>query len=175
MLAGIFLTGHAILTPLLMVISMITGDFLAMLCTTDNVHVSPEPNVWHVGGITAAGGVLGFCTLFFCIGALAAGKYALHLGISALQTLSLVTLIFSGQAILYVVRERWHLWSSFPSPWLLAASLTDLLIIGTLSTRGILMTRLPVAVVLSVIAAAAIFGLLLDLIKIPVFRRLNIV
>jgi H+-transporting ATPase len=175
LLAGLFLTGHAILTPLLMVISMITGDFLAMLCTTDNVHVSPTPNVWRVGGITAAGAVLGFCTLFFCIGALALGKYALHLGISALQTLSLVTLIFSGQAILYVVRERRHLWSSSPSPWLLAASLTDLLIIGTLSTRGILMTRLPVAVVLSVLVAAAVFGLLLDLIKIPVFRRLNIV
>jgi len=42
------MTGHAILTPLLLVISMITGDFLSMLATTDNVRVSPAPNVWRV-------------------------------------------------------------------------------------------------------------------------------
>jgi H+-transporting ATPase len=33
--------GHAILTPMLMVLSMITGDFLAMSATTDNVELSP--------------------------------------------------------------------------------------------------------------------------------------
>jgi len=43
LLAGILMTGHAILTPLLLVISMITGDFLSMLATTDNVRVSPAP------------------------------------------------------------------------------------------------------------------------------------
>jgi H+-transporting ATPase len=175
LLAGLLMTGRAVLTPLLMVISMITGDFLSMLCTTDNVHVSAAPSVWRVKGITAAGAVLGFSTLIFCVGTLAAGKYGLKLGLEALRTLALVALIFSGQAILYVVRERRHLWSSVPSPWLLAASFADLLIIVTLSTRGILMTRLPVALVLAVLAAAAVFGLLLDLIKIPVFRRLNIV
>ncbi len=175
LLAGLFLTGHAVLTPSLMVIGMITGDFLAMLSASDNVRVSPTPNVWRVGGITAAGGVLGFCTFLFCTGVLALGKYRLGLGIEALRTLSLVTLIYSGQAILYVVRERRRLWSSRPSPWLVAASLADLLIIGTLSTRGILMTRLPVSVVLAVLAAAAAFGLLLDQVKVPVFRRLQIV
>jgi H+-transporting ATPase len=106
---------------------------------------------------------------------LAAGKYALHLGLPALRTLCLVILISSGQASLYVVRERRHLWSSLPSRWLLAASCTDLLIIATLSTRGILMTRLPAAVVFSVFAAAAGFGVLLDLVKVPVFRRLSVV
>ncbi|MGB7812022.1 MAG: HAD-IC family P-type ATPase, partial [Polyangia bacterium] len=60
LLAGILMTGHAVLTPLLLVISMITGDFLSMLATTDNVHASPAPNVWHVGGITAGGIFLGF-------------------------------------------------------------------------------------------------------------------
>ena len=109
LLAGILMTGHAVLTPLLLVISMITGDFLSMLATTDNVHASPAPNVWHVGGITAGGIFLGFCDLAFCTGVLAIGKYALGFGIETLQTLSIVTLIFGGQATLYVVRERRHL------------------------------------------------------------------
>ena len=38
---GLVMTGHAILTPLLMVLVMITGDFLGMALTTDNVRPSP--------------------------------------------------------------------------------------------------------------------------------------
>ena len=37
---GLIMTGHAVLTPLLMVIVMITGDFLAMSLTTDRVQAS---------------------------------------------------------------------------------------------------------------------------------------
>jgi hypothetical protein len=32
---GLLMTGHAVLTPMLMVIVMITGDFLSMSLTTD--------------------------------------------------------------------------------------------------------------------------------------------
>jgi len=145
LLAGILITGHAVLTPLLLVIAMITGDFLSMLATTDNVRASPGPNVWHVGGITAGGVFLGFFDLGFCTSVLAVGKYSLGFGVATLQTLSIVTLVFSGQAILYVVRERRHLWSSRPSTWLMVGSAADLLIISTLATRGILInhSRLP--------------------------------
>jgi H+-transporting ATPase len=41
---GLLMTGHAILTPLLMVLIMITGDFLGMSLTTDNVRPSAAPN-----------------------------------------------------------------------------------------------------------------------------------
>ena len=40
---GLIMTGHAILTPLLMVVVMITGDFLGMSLTTDHVRPSPGP------------------------------------------------------------------------------------------------------------------------------------
>jgi H+-transporting ATPase len=175
LLAGILMTGHAVLTPLLLVISMITGDFLSMLATTDNVNISEKPSVWNVGHLTVGGICLGVCDLAFCTGVLAVGKYRLGFDLRELQTLSIVTLIFSGQAILYTVRERRHLWSSRPSSWLMAASLADLLVIGTLATRGILMQPLPVAVVAALLALTVVFCLLLDLIKVRVFRRLQIV
>ena len=38
LIVGLIMTGHAILTPLLMVIVMIAGDFLSMSLTTDNVR-----------------------------------------------------------------------------------------------------------------------------------------
>jgi H+-transporting ATPase len=175
LLAGILMTGHAVLTPLLLVISMITGDFLSMLATTDNVNISKNPSVWNVGHLTVGGICLGICDLAFCTGVLAVGKYRLGFDVGELQTLSIVTLIFSGQAILYTVRERRHLWSSRPSTWLMAASVADLLVIGTLATRGILMKPLPVALVGLLLALTLVFCLFLDLIKVRVFRRLQIV
>src|ERR1700734_4170899 len=89
---GLIITGHAVLTPMLMVIVMITGDFLAMSLTTDNVRPSQAPNTWQIGSITSAGVILGGCFLVFCTTVLAFGKFELGLGIEALQTLSVVAI-----------------------------------------------------------------------------------
>ena len=51
---GLVMTGHAVLTPMLMVIVMITGDFLAMSLTTDRVRPSTMPNSWKIGRITSS-------------------------------------------------------------------------------------------------------------------------
>jgi H+-transporting ATPase len=174
LLTGLLMTGHAVLTPLLLVISMITGDFLSMLATTDNVNISEAPSVWNVGHLTIGGICLGICDLAFCAGVLAVGTFHLRLGLEELRTLSIVTLIFSGQATLYVARERRHLWSPRPSSWLMAASIVDLLVISTLATRGIFMKPLPIALVAVLLAATVVFTLVLDLIRIPIFRRLQI-
>lgn len=73
------MTGHAILTPLLMVILMIAGDFLAMSLTTDIVVPSPAPNAWRIGNLTIAGVGIGIALLAFCTGVLAVGRFALGL------------------------------------------------------------------------------------------------
>jgi H+-transporting ATPase len=140
---GLVITGHAILTPMLMVILMTTGDFLAMSSTTDNVRPSSKPNAWRIDNLTIAGIIMGTCNLVFCSSVLAIGQFRLGLDIDALRTLAIVTLVFSGQAVLYVVRERRRLWSLRPSFWLMLSSVIDLSIIATLATRGILMTSLP--------------------------------
>ena len=40
---GLIIIRHPMLMPMMMVLSMITGDFLAMSATTDNVEPSPQP------------------------------------------------------------------------------------------------------------------------------------
>ena len=125
--SGLIMTGHAVLTPLLLVISMIPGDFIAMLTTTDNVTITVKPSVWRVGAITLTGAVLGFVTLVYFVSALAEGHYGMGLDILHLRTLAIVTLVFGGQSILYVVRERRHFWSSRPSTWLMFSSVLDVL------------------------------------------------
>jgi H+-transporting ATPase len=170
---GLVLTGHAVLTPLLMVIIMITGDFLGMSLTTDNVRPSPLPNAWRVGNLTLAGVFMGISELGFCAAVLVVGKYRLGLGIEALRTLSFLALVSGNQATTYVNRTRRHLWSIRPSPLLVFSSVADLLIASTLALAGIAMTALPWLVAGSVLAGAAVFGLLVDLVKVPVYRRLG--
>jgi H+-transporting ATPase len=172
LIAGLVMTGQAILTPLLMVIVMVAGDFLAMSLTTDNVRPSPTPNVWRIGRLTMAGVFLGVCLLVFCIGTLAVGKYGLNLKIDALQTLAFVVLVFGGQATLYAIRERRHLWGTRPSLTLALASVVDVAIGAILAINGIAMTRLPVPIVAVTLAAAIVLSFILDLIKVPIFAHL---
>jgi|SRR5580658_1461648 MFS family permease len=56
----------------------------------------------------------------------------------------------------------------------LVRELADLLIISTLAIGGIAMAPLPVSVIAGEFAAAVVFGLILDGVKIPVFARLGI-
>lgn len=172
--AGLVMTGQAVLTPMLMVIVMITGDFLSMSLTTDRVRPSKMPNSWQIGRITIAGVLLGACFLAFSIAILAVGKFEMHLGIDALRTLSAVGIVFGSQAATYVIRGRQRLWGLRPSMILVLSSAADILIISTLAVRGVAMAPLAFWVVACEFAAAIAFGLLLDLVKIPVFARLRI-
>jgi H+-transporting ATPase len=171
---GLVITGHAILTPTLMVLMMVTGDFLSMSSSTDNVRPSPKPNVWRIRHLTIAGIILGFVDLLFCIASLAIGKFELGLSTGALQTLVVVTLVFSGQAVFYVSRERRHLWSSRPGRWLIASSIVDLTIITLLASNGLLMTALPIEIVGGVLAMAIALAMVLDCAKFVLFQRLTI-
>ncbi len=172
---GLVMTGRAILTPALMVLIIVTGDFLAMASTTDNVTPSPAPNRWRIGAMTLVGVALGACGLAFCSAVLAAGDYALRLPPRPLQSLAAVTLVFETQGILYVVRERRRIWSSWPSLWFNAAALTNVAIISILAGFGVLLAPLPPAVVGAVFAATIVFAVALDLRKAALFRRLLVV
>jgi len=171
---GLLMTGHAILNPLLMVLIMITGDFLGMALTTDNVRPSSAPNAWQIGNLTMAGVIMGTGELLFCASVLAFAAYRMAFDISALQTLAFIVIVFGNQATTYTNRERRHLWCSRPSAWLLVSSIADLLIASTLAVGGFAMAPLPVWIVVSTLAAAAAFAVVLDFVKVPVFRRLGI-
>jgi len=172
--AGLLVTGHAVMTPVLMVLMLVTNDFLAMSLTTDRASPSPAPSVWRMRNITGAGIALGTCKLIFSTSMLALGKLELGLGASELQTLAFVTLVFGSQGLMYVVRERRRLWSSMPSKWVVASSCADMAIATTLALSGTLMAALPWRLLLALFAATAAFTLILDQIKRPVTARFRV-
>jgi H+-transporting ATPase len=172
--AGLVMTGQAILTPTLMVLMMVTGDVLAMSSSTDNVRPSPRPNVWRIGPLTVAGVVMGVVDLLFCLACLATGKFVLGLDAATLRTLTVAILVFGGQAVFYVARERQHLWSSRPGRWLLLSSAVDLGLVSTLAISGTLMAPLAPGILAGVAGVAIVFALSLDAVKVLLFHRLQI-
>jgi H+-transporting ATPase len=171
---ALIMTGNAILTPLLMVIIMVTGDFLGMSLTTDNVRASATPNVWKIRNLTLAGALMGVGELLLCTAVLAYGRYSVHLDLNALRSLAFVVIVFGNQATTYTNRERRHLWSSKPSTWVLVSSAADILIATSLACMGIAMAPLSFFLVIGTLGAAAAFAVLFDFVKVPVFRYLAI-
>ena len=169
LLAGLVLTGGPVLTPMLMVLLMAGGDFFALTSATDNVHPSPTPNVWRLGNVTLVSVVLGLCDLDFRTGSLAVGHYLLHLDTRSLQTLTVVTMIYGGQAIFYVARER--MWRSRPASLLVLGSSMEVAVFSTLASQGYLMAALSPRIMLEIFGAAMVLALVLDSVKLALFRR----
>ncbi len=165
---GLVLTGQAVMTPVMMVLMLLTNDVLAMSLTTDRATPAPTPSVWHMRNITAGAVVLGACKLAFSTAMLAIGKYQFGLGPKALQTFAFVTVLFGSQGLIYVLRERRHIWSSTPSKWVFASSAADIGIVAALALSGTLMEPLPWRLLLAISFATAAFALILDQIKRPV-------
>jgi H+-transporting ATPase len=171
---GLVMTGHAILTPMLMVIIMLTGDLLGMSLATDNVRPSPMPNAWRIGKLTMAGVFMGISELVFCTAVLVIAKFRLGFGIETLRTVAFVAIVFGNQATTYTNRERQRMGSARPSRWLIGSSVIDVSIASTLAICGIAMSPLSIFVVGGTLAAAAAFAFLADFAKVPVFKRSGI-
>ncbi len=171
---GLLMTGQAVLTPMLMVIIMITGDFLSMSLATDRVRPSETPNSWEIGKITGANLILGLFFLAFCTGILAVGKFEMHYGIDTLRTLTAIVLVYGSQSITYAIRDRRHFWGLRPTTWLVLSTCADLLFISVLANRGIAMAPLSLAVLATILGAAVLFWMFLSVVKVPTFAKLRL-
>jgi H+-transporting ATPase len=169
---GLLITGQPVLTPLLMILLLVAGDFLTMALTADHVRGAPRPVGWDEREMTVAALLMGLVKLGFTTSVIGIGRHVFDLDIATLQTLAFVALVFGGQAVVYVVRERSWLWSSPPSTWLLLASAVDVGLAAALAGSGMLMKPLPVPGLMAVALAATAFALVLDILKVRLMRKL---
>lgn len=171
---GLLITGQPILTPLLMILLLVAGDFLTMTLTTDRMPPTAKPAIWNVAGMTKAAVVLGLIKLAFTTYMILIVWKVCGFDIQTLQTLAFVTLVFGSQAVMYVLRDRTHLWISRPSLWLLLASFGDIALAAILASGGILMAPLSLFTLLAIALATVLFAIVLDVIKRPLMRSLHI-
>jgi H+-transporting ATPase len=172
--AGLVMTGHAVLTPLLQALSMLTADMVTMSRAADRAKPSLYPNAWRVRNLTIAAIPLGLFKLSYCLCVLAIGWFVLHLSPGQMQTLTFLMLVLAGQANVYVLREHGHFWHSRPAKVMLLASATDVAIVSCFASVGILMASLPLPIVGSLYLTTCAFALLLDQVKVAAFARIRI-
>ncbi|KRH78472.1 MAG: hypothetical protein B7X47_05440 [Ferrovum sp. 34-44-207] len=79
-------------------------------------------------------------------------------------------LVATGQGNFYLIRERGHCWASSPRRWMLWGTLTDLVIVMMLSTRGILMAPVNPLMVIGLLIIVAIYLVVLNKVKIFIFK-----
>ncbi|WP_164479481.1 HAD-IC family P-type ATPase [Methylocystis rosea] len=170
---GLLATGHAIVTPMQMALLLITGDFLTMAIATDRATPSSQPDAWRLGPITGAAGSFAFAGLLFLSAIMLVGERVLGLSIDELRTVAFLSLVFFGQATVYILRERQRLWSSAPSGWLLASSSFNIAIAIVLALAGWLMAPLPAWIVGELFLATLLFAFFLDLLKSFVFASVG--
>lgn len=171
---GLILTGTFVVTPLLVVLWMITNDFTTMSIATDRVPFSRKPERWRIPVLILTAGTLAVLILVFSFSVFFAGRDLLHLPLPQLQTLIFVMLVLTGQGTVYLVRERHHFWHSRPSRWLMLSSLLDILIVSVLATQGILMTAIGPELVGGLLLLVLVFLTAVDFFKIQLFRRFGL-
>jgi H+-transporting ATPase len=172
--AGLMITGHAVLTPLLQAISMLTNDFVTMARAADRARPSAYPNAWRVRNLSLAAVPLGSFRLLYLVAVLGVGWYGLRLNPGEMQTLTFAMLAFAGQGNVYILREHGHLWSSRPAPIMLLASFCDIALVAALAAGGVLMSPLPLSVIAGLAATTIAFTLAMDFIKLAVFARIQV-
>ncbi len=171
---GLIFTHTFVITPLLMVLLLFTNDFVTMTISTGRVKPSPLPNHWNVRPIVVGAILIALPILALSFGIFGYAQAILQLPLAKLQTLLFVMLVYSGQGTIYLVRERGHFWHSLPSKWILIGTTLDIVVVGLLATQSILMAAIPVLLVIEVFGVIALYLILLDFIKVPIFSKLNL-
>jgi H+-transporting ATPase len=171
---GLILTGTFVTTPALIVLLLFTNDFMTMAIATDQVAFARTPDRWHIGAVVGTALTLAVFVLGLSFGIFFWGRDWLRLPLAQLQTVIFIMLVFSGQGIVYLVRERRHFWSSRPSGWLVLSSLLDILLVSGLATTGILMAPIPLAVVAQTLGLVVLYLTGLDFLKIRIVRAFRL-
>ena len=170
---GLLVTGSFVTTPRLVLLLLFANDFVTMSIATDRVGFSARPDRWQVPSLSLA--ALGVAVPWLVVSFVTylIGRHVLDLGLAPTQTLVFVMLVATGQATVYLVRERRHLWASRPSTWMLAATVADLVVVTLFATRGILMAAVPLVDIAVLLAAVCAATLGLDFLKGPLLARVR--
>ncbi len=166
---------HDIVVSLLgMALLIFANDFVTMSLATDNVKYTASPNKWNVRNITFASLVVGSLLVVEGAVALFVGTHYFHLQLEELRTFTVLTLIFTSQFRIYIVRERNYFWSSRPSRELVLATTGTIIAFALLGVYGLIITPLAPYQVLFSLVFSAVFTLVIDFPKYEAFKKFGL-
>ena len=171
---GFFWLHDIAITLLGMSLLVFANDFVSMSLATDNVEYTGSPNKWNVKNITLASLVIG--ALFVAEGAIAIliGANYFHLGWGELQTFVMLTLIFTSQFRVNIVRERRYFWSSRPGRELLISTAAAIIGFALLGVYGVIVPPITLYPVLFALGFSALFTFGIDPLKRYAFKKFGL-
>lgn len=174
LVVGFFCFHDVVVSITGLVFLMIINDFLTMTLAIDNSRATKAPNRWDLKSITRASVFVGM--IFFLIEALVfiigINKYGLDL--DSMQTLMLLSLVYTGQMGIYIIRERGRFWQSWPHKYVSATLWFAIAAMTVLGIFGVGMVGLPAQDVLVTFAICAGAILLTDFPKYWMYKKLGI-
>ena len=171
---GFFWLHHVVLSVLGMVLLVFANDFVTMSLATDNVKTTRSPNIWNVKNITLASIIIGVLLVVEGAIVIFIGTNYYHMELGTLQTFVLLTLVFTSQFRVLIVRERGHFWASRPGRELAISSLATVIGFALLGIYGVVLPSVTTIQVLVLLGLSAIFTLGVDFPKYYAFRRLGL-
>ena len=171
---GFFWLHHVVLSVLGMVLLVFANDFVTMSLATDNVKTTRSPNIWNVKNITLASLIIGVLLVVEGAIVIFIGTNYYHMELETLQTFVLLTLVFTSQFRVLIVRERGHFWASRPGRELAISSLATVIGFALLGIYGVVLPSVTTVQVLVVLGLSAIFTLAVDFPKYFAFRKLGL-
>ncbi len=174
LVAGFFMTGHLVLSLLGMALLVFVNDFATITLATDNVETTASPDEWNVKNITLASLIIG--AIFALEGVIAViwARDYLGLGLLQVQTVAMLTLIFTSQFKVLSVRERRFFWSSAPGKLLIASSLGAIILFVLIGGYGAIVPALPWNTVFILLGFSAGFTILMDPLKYLAFKLFSV-
>jgi H+-transporting ATPase len=171
---GFFWLHQIILSVLGMVLLVFANDFITMSLATDNVKTTRSPNIWNVKNITLASLVIGVLLVVEGIIVIFIGTSYYQMSLVTLQTFVLLTLVFTSQFRVLIVRERGHFWASRPGRELAISSSAAVVGFVLLGIFGVIIPSVTAFQVLVALSLSAAFTLLVDFPKHYAFRKFGL-
>ncbi len=161
-----------VVSPRLLLLLVLTNDLSTMALASDRAEPSPRPERWNGRALVLGAFGIAVPWLAFILGVVEITPRVVALSAAQAQTVAFLGLAFAGQANVYLVRERRHLWRSLPGRWVVVSSLVTTALVAALAVGGVFMAPIDARLVLLLLGSVVVFTLALDLAKAWLFARL---
>ncbi len=162
-------------TALMIVVLAILNDLPIMMIAFDNASVAPKPVQWQMNRVLTLASLLGILGVIESFILLWFAKEYFHLDPGVVQTLIFLKLAVAGHMTIYLARTgQKHLWERpYPSLSLFGTAEITQVCATLIAIYGVFMTPIGWTIALIVWAYAIIFILIIDQIKVLLFRKIH--
>jgi H+-transporting ATPase len=160
--------------PIQLIILIFTNDIVNMAIATDNSNYSAKPDVWRVRPLMYSSIAIGIVLMLQAFALFPISFDIFHMNIAAFETMAFLMLSVSDKFTIYNVREKRFFWKSKPSRMLVFSSSIGIIASMLIAYYGILMQSISLLPMLVVLAVGFAFMFIVDVVKIYIFKKLNV-